>query len=164
MAKSHNFRNNKLATQRPGDPTERESVPAARMTLYPQGEDKVLLLSNARKQSAGGPSQHHSSPVAMWPNDTADSAFPKHSVDQGHVVWRKRNSPTQRPPGQRRPELTAIGGDFRCSAQYRPTSGCHVLRGRDESPRKLPKSTGAKAIHAAIDLQRAVSCRLSNWI
>ncbi len=167
---SHNFRNNKLATQRPGDPIERRSRYQRLMEdIISAGvRTKVLLLSATPVNNQLADLRNQISFIAggdVARDNAADSAFGEKlnipSVKettrqaQGHFTnW------TKRPPGQRKTRdlLSAIGGDF-----FKLLDGLSIARSRNqvasyyasemERLGGFPNRPKPRAVHADIDLQ-----------
>ena len=168
---SHNFRNNKLATQRPGDTERRRSRYQRLMEdIISTGvRTKVLLLSATPVNNQLSDLRNQISFIAgndVARNDTADAAFAeslkiasvKETTRQAQAhftVWSKK------PTGQRKTRdlISAIGGDF-----FKLLDGLSIARSRrqvssyyaDEMKNLggFPKRPPPKAIHAPIDLSQ----------
>lgn len=168
---SHNFRNNKLAAQRPGDPVERRTRYQRLMQdIIAAGvRTKVLLLSATPVNNQLADLRNQISFIAggdVARNATADSAFAgtlgissiKETSQQAQTHftnWAKR------PPGQRKTRdlIAAIGGDF-----FKLLDGLSIARSRRQIASYYAKEMTAlggfprrpppKAIHAPIDLQQ----------
>jgi hypothetical protein len=121
---SHNFRNNKLATQRPGDDQPRRSRYQRRMEdIISSGvRTKVLLLSATPVNNQLADLRNQISFIAgsdVARNDEADAAF-RENLGIGSVKETTRMAQThftnwaKLPPGKRKTRelITAIGGDF----------------------------------------------------
>ncbi|MDX9792371.1 MAG: helicase-related protein [Kiritimatiellia bacterium] len=167
---SHNFRNNKLATQRPGDTKQRRSRYQRLMEdIISKGvRTKVLLLSATPVNNQLADLRNQISFIAgadVARNAEADAAFASNleivSVKdtmqkaQTHFTnWAKR------PPEQRKTRelIAAIGGDF-----FKLLDGLSIARSRRQiasyysgEMKQLggfPKRPAPKAIHAPIDLE-----------
>ena len=167
---SHNFRNNKLAAQRPGDTTERMSRYQRLMQdIVSAGvRTKILLLSATPVNNQLADLRNQISFIAggdVARSAVADGAFAEKlgilSVKetsqqaQTHFTnWAKR------PPGQRKTRdlISAIGGDF-----FKLLDGLSIARSRRQIASYYAKEMKAlggfprrpppKAVHAAIDLQ-----------
>lgn len=168
---SHNFRNNKLATQRPGETQERRSRYQRLMEdIISSGvKTKVLLLSATPVNNQLADLRNQISFIAggdVARNDTADAAFAEklaiRSVRetsqqaQTHFTnWAKR------PPGQRKTRdlISAIGGDF-----FKLLDGLSIARSRRQIAAYyanemktlggFPQRPPPYAVHAAIDLEQ----------
>ena len=168
---SHNFRNNNLATQRPGDTTERRSRYQRLMEdIISAGvKTKVLLLSATPVNNQLADLRNQISFIAggdVARNDVADAAFSE-KLNILSVRDTSRQAQTQftnwakRPPGQRKTRelIAAIGGDF-----FKLLDGLSIARSRSQvatyyagEMKELggfPLRPAPKAIHAAIDLER----------
>lgn len=168
---SHNFRNNKLATQRPGDKEERRSRYQRLMEdIISAGvKTKVLLLSATPVNNQLADLRNQISFIAggdVARNDVADAAFAE-KLNIVSVRDTSRQAQTQftnwakRPPGQRKTRelIAAIGGDF-----FKLLDGLSIARSRSQiaayyagEMKELggfPRRPAPKAIHAAIDLER----------
>jgi SNF2 family DNA or RNA helicase len=168
---SHNFRNNKLATQRPGDETERRSRYQRLIEdIISAGvKTKVLLLSATPVNNQLADLRNQISFIAggdVTRNDVADAAFAeKLSIPSVRETTRMAQTHftnwAKKPPGQRKTRdlISAIGGDF-----FKLLDGLSIARSRSqvashysEEMKKLggfPKRPSPKAIHAAIDLEQ----------
>jgi hypothetical protein len=168
---SHNFRNNKIATQRPGDNEERRSRYQRLMgDIISSGvKTKVLLLSATPVNNQLADLRNQISFIAggdVARNSVADAAFGETlgitSVKdtsrqaQAHFTnWAKK------PPGQRKTRdlIAAIGGDF-----FKLLDGLSIARSRRQigayyaaEMKELggfPLRPPPKAVHAAIDLKQ----------
>ncbi len=166
---SHNFRNNKLATQRPGDTEPRRSRYQRLMEdIITSGvRTKVLLLSATPVNNQLADLRNQISFIAggdVARNEVCDAAFTESlgipSVKettrkaQAHfTLWAKK------PAGQRKTRelIAAIGGDF-----FKLLDGLSIARSRRQvstyyakEMKELggfPKRPLPKAIHAPIDL------------
>jgi SNF2 family DNA or RNA helicase len=168
---SHNFRNNKLATQRPGDKEERRSRYQRLMEdIISAGvKTKVLLLSATPVNNQLADLRNQISFIAggdVARNDVADGAFAE-KLNILSVRDTSRQAQTQftnwakKPPGQRKTRelIAAIGGDF-----FKLLDGLSIARSRSQiaayyagEMKELggfPRRPAPKAIHAAIDLER----------
>lgn len=168
---SHNFRNNKLATQRPGNDEERRSRYQRLMEdIISTGvKTKVLLLSATPVNNQLADLRNQISFIAggdVARNDIADGAFAE-KLNILSVRDTSRQAQTQftnwakKPPGQRKTRdlIAAIGGDF-----FKLLDGLSIARSRSQiaayyaSEMKalggFPRRPAPKAIHAAIDLER----------
>lgn len=168
---SHNFRNNKLATQRPGDKEERRSRYQRLMEdIISMGvKTKVLLLSATPVNNQLADLRNQISFIAggdVARNDVADGAFSE-KLNILSVRDTSRQAQTQftnwakKPPGQRKTRelIAAIGGDF-----FKLLDGLSIARSRSQiaayyagEMKELggfPRRPAPKAIHAAIDLER----------
>ena len=166
---SHNFRNNKLATQRPGDTERRRSRYERLMEdIVSAGiRTKVLLLSATPVNNQLADLRNQISFIAgndVARNDAADRAFSE-NLSIGSVKETTRKAQAQftlwakRPPGKRKTRdlINAIGGDF-----FKLLDGLSIARSRrqissyyaDEMEHLggFPKRPAPKAIHAPIDL------------
>jgi len=168
---SHNFRNNNLATQRPGDTAERRSRYQRLMEdIISAGvKTKVLLLSATPVNNQLADLRNQISFIAggdVARNDVADAAFAE-KLNILSVRDTSRQAQTQftnwakKPPGQRKTRdlIAAIGGDF-----FKLLDGLSIARSRSQiaayyagEMKELggfPRRPAPKAIHAAIDLER----------
>lgn len=168
---SHNFRNNKLATQRPGDTEERKSRYQWLMEdIISAGvKTKVLLLSATPVNNQLADLRNQISFIAggdVARNDTADTAFAE-KLNISSVKETSRQAQThftnwaKKPPGQRKTRdlLAAIGGDF-----FKLLDGLSIARSRSQVATYyagemktlggFPHRPAPKAIHAPIDLER----------
>lgn len=168
---SHNFRNNKLATQRLGDTRERRSRYQRLMEdIISAGvKTKVLLLSatpvnnqlaDLRNQisfiAGGDVARSGASDGAFFGKLEISSVKETTRLAQTHFTsWAKR------PPGQRKTRelIAAIGGDF-----FKLLDGLSIARSRRQIATYyagemkvlggFPGRPAPKAIHAPIDLKR----------
>ncbi|MFC2076710.1 helicase-related protein [candidate division KSB1 bacterium] len=166
---SHNFRNNKLATQRPGDTIERRSRYQRLMEdIISAGvKTKVLLLSATPVNNQLVDLRNQISFIAggdVVRDGTADATFTElfgissiketSRLAQTHFTnWTKKS------PGQRKTRdlIAAIGGDF-----FKLLDGLSIARSRRQVAAYyagemknlggFPKRPAPKAIHATIDL------------
>ena len=168
---SHNFRNNKLATQRPGDATERQSRYQRLIDdIISSGvRTKVLLLSATPVNNQLSDLRNQISFIAggdVARDVTADAAFVE-TLGISSVKETSRMAQTQftnwakRPPGQRKTRdlIAAIGGDF-----FKLLDGLSIARSRRQiaayyagEMKQLggfPNRPAPKAIHAIIDLEQ----------
>ncbi|CAN0332907.1 unnamed protein product, partial [Phaeothamnion confervicola] len=168
---SHNFRNNKLATQRPGDTVERRSRYQRLMEdIISAGvKTKVLLLSATPVNNQLADLRNQISFIAggdVARNDAADAAFSE-KLNILSVRDTSRQAQTQftnwanKPPGQRKTRdlIAAIGGDF-----FKLLDGLSIARSRSQVATYyaaelkelggFPRRPAPKAIHAAIDLEQ----------
>lgn len=168
---SHNFRNNKLATQRPGEPGERRSRYQRLMEdIISAGvKTKVLLLSATPVNNQLADLRNQISFIAggdVARNDAADEAFSE-KLNIISVRETSRQAQThftnwaKKPPGQRKTRdlIAAIGGDF-----FKLLDGLSIARSRSQiatyyagEMKKLggfPRRPAPKAIHAPIDLEQ----------
>ncbi len=168
---SHNFRNNKLATQRPGDEVRRRSRYERLMEdIVSAGvRTKVLLLSATPVNNQLSDLRNQISFIAgndVARNTVADSAFHK-NLSIGSVKETTRKAQAQftlwanRPAGKRntRDLINAIGGDF-----FKLLDGLSIARSRNQIANYyaseikelggFPKRPAPKAIHATIDLSQ----------
>jgi hypothetical protein len=164
---SHNFRNNKQATQRPGEPDRRSRYERLMQDIISTGvRTKVLLLSATPVNNQLADLRNQISFIAggdVAREDTPDGAFRDtlgiQSVRdatrqaQAHFTsWSKRR------PEQRRTRdlIAAIGGDF-----FRMLDGLSIARSRrqiathyTEEMKRLggfPRRPAPRAIHPEID-------------
>jgi SNF2 family DNA or RNA helicase len=168
---SHNFRNNRLATQRPGDAKERRSRYQRLMDdIISAGvKTKVLLLSATPVNNQLADLRNQLSFIAggdVARNDAADTAFAE-KLNISSIKETSRQAQThftnwaKKPPGQRKTRdlLAAIGGDF-----FKLLDGLSIARSRSQVATYyagemkalggFPHRPAPKAIHAPIDLQR----------
>jgi SNF2 family DNA or RNA helicase len=166
---SHNFRNNKLATQRPGDKKQRRSRYQRLMEdIISKGiRTKVLLLSATPVNNQLSDLRNQISFIAgadVARNVVADAAFAG-NLEIASVKETMQKAQThftnwsKRPPEQRKTRelIAAIGGDF-----FKLLDGLSIARSRRQvasyysgEMQKLggfPKRPPPKAIHAQIDL------------
>ena len=168
---SHNFRNNKLATQRPGDTTERRSRYQRLMDdIIAAGvKTKVLLLSATPVNNQLADLRNQISFIAggdVARNDAADASFSEKlgilSVKETtRVAQTQFTNWAKKPPGQRKTRdlISGIGGDF-----FKLLDGLSIARSRRQIATYyagemktlggFPKRPPPKALHAAIDLDR----------
>ena len=164
---SHNFRNNKQATQRPGEPESRSRYERLMQDIISAGvRTKVLLLSatpvnnqlaDLRNQIsfiAGGDVAREDSPDAALRDKLGIPSIRETTRQaQAHfTAWSRRR------PGQRRTRdlIAAIGGDF-----FRMLDGLSIARSRrqiathyTEEMERLggfPERPRPRAIHPEID-------------
>lgn len=168
---SHNFRNNKLATQRPGETTERRSRYQRLMEdIISAGvRTKVLLLSATPVNNQLADLRNQISFIAggdVARNDAADAAFTE-KLGIASVRETSRQAQAQftnwakKPPAKRKTRelLAAIGGDF-----FKLLDGLSIARSRRQvasyyagEMKQLggfPHRPPPKAVHAPIDLQQ----------
>ena len=168
---SHNFRNNTLATQRPGDKESRRSRYQRLMEdIISAGvRTKVLLLSATPVNNQLADLRNQISFIAggdVARNTTADAAFAE-KLDIVSVKETTRLAQTQftywakKAPEQRKTRdlISAMGGDF-----FKLLDGLSIARSRRQiaafyadEMKKLggfPKRPPPKAIHATIDLKQ----------
>lgn len=168
---SHNFRNNKMATQFAGDQPERRSRYQRLMEdIIAAGvKTKVLLLSATPVNNQLADLRNQISFVAggdVARNDVADAAFAE-SLSIASVKETTRVAQThftnwaKRPPGQRKTRdlISAIGGDF-----FKLLDGLSIARSRSQIAtyyaselKKLggfPKRPAPTAVHPTIDLEQ----------
>ena len=168
---SHNFRNNKLATQRPGDKEVRRSRYHRLMEdiISTGAKTKVLLLSATPVNNQLADLRNQISFIAggdVARNDLADVSFSEKlnilSVrDTSRQAQAQFTNWAKKPPGQRKTRelIGAIGGDF-----FKLLDGLSIARSRRQIAayyageiKKLggfPRRPVPKAIHAPIDLER----------
>ncbi|MBP7142519.1 MAG: DEAD/DEAH box helicase family protein [Opitutaceae bacterium] len=168
---SHNFRNNKLATQRPGDEAERRTRYQRLMDdiISAGARTKVLLLSATPVNNQLADLRNQISFIAggdVARDATADAAFAENlginsvkettRLAQGHfTTWSKRSAAQRKT----RDLIAAIGGDF-----FKLLDGLSLARSRRqigshyaEEMRRLggfPHRPAPKAIHAPIDSEK----------
>ncbi len=168
---SHNFRNNKLATQRPGNEKERRSRYQRLMEdIISKGvRTKVLLLSATPVNNQLADLRNQISFIAggdVARDAKADVAFAE-KLGIASVKETSRQAQAQftnwakKPPGKRKTRelLAAIGGDF-----FKLLDGLSIARSRRqvaayyakemEHLGGFPHRPPPKAIHAPIDLQQ----------
>jgi len=168
---SHNFRNNKLATQRPGDTTERRSRYQRLMEdIISAGvHTKVLLLSATPVNNQLADLRNQISFIAggdVARDEKADAAFTE-KLNITSVKETSRQAQAQftnwakKPPGKRKTRelIAAIGGDF-----FKLLDGLSIARSRRqvaayyakemEHLGGFPQRPPPKAIHAQIDLRQ----------
>lgn len=166
---SHNFRNNKLATQRLGDTAERRSRYQRLMEdIISAGvKTKVLLLSATPVNNQLADLRNQISFIAggdVARNNAADAAFTEtlgiSSVKEtSRLAQTQFTNWTKMPPGQRKTRdlISAIGGDF-----FKLLDGLSIARSRRqiaayyagemEQLGGFPKRPPPRAVHAPIDL------------
>jgi SNF2 family DNA or RNA helicase len=168
---SHNFRNNKLATQRPGEREKRTRYQRLMGDVISSGiRTKVLLLSATPVNNQLADLRNQISFIAggdVTRDPLADSAFSE-SLDIVSVKETTRLAQThftrwadpKRPPGQRKTRdlISSIGGDF-----FKLLDGLSLARSRrqiasyyaKEMARLggFPARPAPKALHAPIDLK-----------
>jgi SNF2 family DNA or RNA helicase len=168
---SHNFRNNKLATQRPGEPERRTRYQCLMEDIISAGiRTKVLLLSATPVNNQLADLRNQISFIAggdVARDPLADAAFSE-SLDITSVRETTRLAQThftrwsdpKRPPGQRKTRdlISAIGGDF-----FKLLDGLSIARSRRQiasyyakEMTKLggfPARPAPKALSAPIDLK-----------
>jgi SNF2 family DNA or RNA helicase len=168
---SHNFRNNKIAVQRPKDPERRRSRYERLMEdIISSGvRTKVLLLSATPVNNQLADLRNQISFIAgadVARNALADRAFEDSlGVTSVKETTRKAQSHftswAKQPVGQRKTRelISAIGGDF-----FKLLDGLSIARSRRQIANYyagemkelggFPKRPAPKAIHAAIDLSQ----------
>lgn len=167
---SHNFRNNKQATQRPGETTERRSRYQRLIEdIIGQGvKTKVLLLSATPVNNQLADLRNQISFIAggdVARNDQADRAFAE-KLNIASVRETSRQAQThftnwaKKPPRERKTRelISAIGGDF-----FKLLDGLSIARSRSQVATYyaaemdrlggFPNRPPPKAIHAPIDLE-----------
>ena len=167
---SHNFRNNKLATQRPGDKEPRRSRYQRLMEdIISSGvRTKVMLLSATPVNNQLADLRNQISFIAgadVARNEEADGAF-RENLGIGSVKETTRMAQThftnwaKRPPGQRKTRelISAIGGDF-----FKLLDGLSLARSRRqivsyyagemERLGGFPNRPPPLALHPPIDLK-----------
>ncbi len=168
---SHNFRNNKTATQRPGDTDERRSRYQRLMEdIVSAGvKTKVLLLSATPVNNQLADLRNQISFIAggdVARDEVADAVFAE-KLGIASVRDTTRQAQTHfthwanKPPGQRKTRdlISAIGGDF-----FKLLDGLSIARSRRQvasfyaaEMKQLggfPHRPPPKAVHATIDLER----------
>ena len=166
---SHNFRNNKLATQRPGDVEKRRSRYERLMedVISSGVRTKVLLLSATPVNNQLADLRNQISFIAggdVARNDNADAAFAE-TLGITSVKETTRNAQThftnwaKKPPANRKTRelIAAIGGDF-----FKLLDGLSIARSRRQIASYyaaemktlggFPRRPAPKAVHAPIDL------------
>ena len=167
---SHNFRNNKQATQRPGEPAKRSRYQRLMEDIISSGiRTKVLLLSATPVNNQLADLRNQISFIAggdVARDDKADAAF-ANTLGIASVRETTRLAQThftrwadpKRPPGQRKTRdlIAAIGGDF-----FKLLDGLSLARSRTQiktyyaaEMHKLggfPERPTPKALHVPIDL------------
>jgi SNF2 family DNA or RNA helicase len=165
---SHNFRNNKQATQRPGEPVKRSRYQRLMDDVVRKGQKtKVLLLSATPVNNQLADLRNQISIIAggdVARDGEADTAFSKTleipsikettRIAQGHFTAWSKKKPEERTT---RDLLQSIGGDF-----FKLLDGLSIARSRrqiatyykDEMKRLggFPKRPAPIAIHPPIDL------------
>jgi SNF2 family DNA or RNA helicase len=170
MDESHNFRNNRLATQRPGDAEPRRSRYQRLMEdIISSGvRTKILLLSATPVNNQLADLRNQISFIAggdVARSDVADVAFAE-TLGIGSVKDTTRNAQmhftnwARRPSGSRKTRdlIAAIGGDF-----FKLLDGLSIARSRRQvatyyaSEMKnlggFPSRPAPVAVHAPIDLK-----------
>lgn len=165
---SHNFRNNKQATQRPGDTTVRKSRYQRLIEdIISSGvRTKVLLLSATPVNNQLSDLRNQISFIAggdVANNEVADAAF-NSSLNIASVKETSRLAQTQftkwanKPTDERKTRdlISSIGGDF-----FKLLDGLSIARSRAQIARHysdemkklggFPRRPAPKAIHAPID-------------
>ncbi|MEZ5431564.1 MAG: helicase-related protein [Verrucomicrobiales bacterium] len=165
---SHNFRNNKQAVQRPGEPEKRSRYQRLMEDIVRKGQKtKVLLLSATPVNNQLADLRNQISFIAggdVARDPQADAAFSKNleilsvkettRIAQGHFTAWSKKKPEER---SIRDLLQSIGGDF-----FKLLDGLSIARSRkqistyykDEMKRLggFPKRPAPVAIHPPIDL------------
>jgi SNF2 family DNA or RNA helicase len=171
---SHNFRNNKIATQRPGDKEPRRTRYQRLMDdiISTGAKTKVLLLSATPVNNQLADLRNQISFIAggdVARNDEANAAFAQKlgvasirdttRLAQTHFT---RWADPKRPPEQRKTRdlIAAIGGDF-----FKLLDGLSIARSRRQiatyyaaemkSLGGFPHRPPPKAVHALIDLKQS---------
>jgi SNF2 family DNA or RNA helicase len=166
---SHNFRNNKIATQRSGEPQKHSRYQRLMEGIISAGvKTKVLLLSATPVNNQLADLRNQISFIAggdVTHNNLADAAF---SENLGILSVKETSQQAQthftnwskKPPGQRKTRdlIDAIGGDF-----FKLLDGLSIARSRRQiaayyanEMKQLggfPQRPPPKAIHAPIDLK-----------
>jgi SNF2 family DNA or RNA helicase len=167
---SHNFRNNKLATQRPGEPERRSRYQRLMDDIISAGvKTKVLLLSATPVNNQLADLRNQISFIAggdVARNDHANAAFAE-TLNIPSVRDTSRQAQThftnwaKKPPGQRKTRdlIAAIGGDF-----FKLLDGLSIARSRRQIASYyaqemktlggFPHRPAPKALHAPIDLEQ----------
>jgi SNF2 family DNA or RNA helicase len=167
---SHNFRNNKLATQRPGESEKRSRYQRLMEDIISSGvKTKVLLLSATPVNNQLADLRNQISFIAggdVARDDVADTAFAE-KLNISSVRDTSRQAQThftnwaKKPPGQRntRELIATIGGDF-----FKLLDGLSIARSRRQiasyyagEMKQLggfPRRPPPKAVHATIDLEQ----------
>lgn len=171
---SHNFRNNKQATQRPGQPARRSRYQRLMDDIIAAGvRTKVLLLSATPVNNQLADLRNQFSFIAggdVARDHQADAAFAQ-SLNIPSVRDTTRNAQThfthwaKKPPGQRKTRdlIAAIGGDF-----FKLLDGLSIARSRRQIANYyaaemkelggFPHRPPPRAVHPPIDLaQRFLS-------
>jgi SNF2 family DNA or RNA helicase len=168
---SHNFRNNKLATQRPGDePGRRSRYQRLMEDIIAAGvRTKVLLLSATPVNNQLSDLRNQISFIAggdVARNDSADAAFAaKLDIPSVRDTTRQAQTHftnwTRNPPGQRKTRdlIAAIGGDF-----FKLLDGLSIARSRSQIATHyagemkelggFPRRPPPRPVHAKIDLEQ----------
>jgi len=167
---SHNFRNNKLATQRPGEPDKRSRYQRLMEDIIASGvKTKVLLLSATPVNNQLADLRNQISFIAggdVARNDVGDRAFAqKLGIPSVRDTTRQAQTHftnwAKKPPGLRntRELIAQIGGDF-----FKLLDGLSIARSRRQIASYyagemkqlggLPRRPSPKAVHAAIDLEQ----------
>jgi SNF2 family DNA or RNA helicase len=166
---SHNFRNNKLATQRPGESGRRSRYQRLIDDIISSGvKTKVLLLSATPVNNQLSDLRNQISFIAggdVARDGGADAAFSE-KLNIASVKDTSRQAQThftnwaKKPPGERKTRdlIAAIGGDF-----FKLLDGLSIARSRRQIANYyagemerlggFPRRPPPKAIHAPIDLQ-----------
>ncbi len=168
---SHNFRNNSLATQRPGEAPRRTRYQRLMEDIISSGvKTKVLLLSATPVNNQLSDLRNQISFIAggdVARDDKADAAFATSlGIDTVRETTRKAQTHfthwARRPPHQRKTRelLAALGGDF-----FKLLDGLSIARSRrqiaDHYKQEMdrlggfPERPAPLAIHAPIDLQQS---------
>ena len=168
---SHNFRNNKLATQRPGEPVKRSRYERLMADIISAGvKTKILLLSATPVNNSLADLRNQISFIAggdVARDAAADGAFADNlgiasikettRLAQTHFT---RWADPKRPASQRKTRdlIAAIGGDF-----FKLLDGLSLARSRSQiaayyagEMKRLggfPRRPPPKALHAPIDLK-----------
>jgi SNF2 family DNA or RNA helicase len=167
---SHNFRNNKLATQRPGEPPRRSRYQRLMEDIIAAGvRTKVLLLSATPVNNQLADLRNQIAFIAggdVARDDRADAAFAT-SLGIASIKETTRQAQAQftnwakRPTGRRKTRelIAAIGGDF-----FKLLDGLSIARSRRqvaayyaremENLGGFPHRPPPQAIHAPIDLEQ----------
>ena len=165
---SHNFRNNKLATQRPGEPEKHTRYQRLMNEIISAGiRTKVLLLSATPVNNQLADLRNQISFIAggdVARDFSADSAF-ETTLGIASIKETTRLAQThftnwaRRPPGQRKTRelIAAIGGDF-----FKLLDGLSLARSRRQIASHyaaemerlggFPNRPPPRAVHASIDL------------
>jgi len=167
---SHNFRNNKLAPQPPGESQRRTRYQRLMEDIISAGvKTKVLLLSATPVNNQLADLRNQISFIAggdVARNDAADAAFAeKLGVASVRETCRQAQAQftnwSKKPPARRKTRdlLAAIGGDF-----FKLLDGLSIARSRRQialyyagEMQRLggfPNRPPPKAVHAPIDLQQ----------
>ena len=167
---SHNFRNNALVQQRPGEPLRRTRYQRLMEDIIASGvRTKVLLISATPVNNQLADLRNQISFIAggdVARNDKADGAFRESlAIDSVRETSRKAQAHftnwAKRPPAERKTRelLVALGGDF-----FKLLDGLSIARSRrqiaryyaDEMQRLggFPDRTPPQALAPPIDLQK----------